>query len=217
MNKGEFKVAETEIQAPLFDFSGNHLCLDFTNTVQDRPTNPRELFNGYNDLLRWSKQALLLTDNEAQRLHEEAEGRKAEAGAVLQRAVNLREAIYQVFFAVAIGSTPEKADLDLLSTEFSKAMSRACIVPTKDTFVLDWFNKEDALDRILWPVVRSASDLLTSEALGDVRVCASEDCRWLFLDTSKNHSRRWCDMKSCGNRAKARRHYNQRRTSVADK
>ena len=208
-------MVETEIQAPNnFEFTGNHLCLDFTNTVQDRFTSPRELLNSYSDLLLWSQGAQILTEDEAERLREEASRHTREAKAVLQRAIDLREALYRIFFAVARGSSLEKVDLSTLNTEFSEAMSQACIVPAKDSFALDWTGKEKALDRMLWTLARSAADLLTSAELDDVRVCAAEDCNWLFLDTSKNHSRRWCDMKSCGNRAKARKHYTQKKQSA---
>jgi len=207
-------VAETEIQTSLFEFTGNHLCLDFTNTVQDRFSSPRELLNSYNDLVLWSQEAQILTEGEAWHLREEANSRRKEAGVVLQRAIDLREALYRIFLAVARGSSPEKIELSTLNTEFSEAMGRACIVPVKDSFALDWTDKEKALDRMLWTIARSAADLLTSEGLDDVRVCAADDCRWLFLDTSKNHSRRWCDMKSCGNRAKARKHYTQKKQTA---
>lgn len=207
-------MVETEIQAPNFEFTGNHLCLDFTNAVQDRFTSPRELLNSYSDLLLWSQGAQILTEGEAKRLREEAARHTREAKAVLQRALDLREALYRIFFAVARDSSPAQADLHTLNTEFSEAMSQACIVPAKDSFALDWTGKEQALDRMLWTIAHSAADLLTSEGLDDVRVCAAEDCNWLFLDTSKNHSRRWCDMKSCGNRAKVRKHYNSKKISV---
>ena len=196
-------MAETEIQTSLFEFTGNHLCLDFINTVQDRSTSPRELFNSYNDLVQWSQEAQILTEGEAWQLREEAKRRMKEAGVVLQRAIDLREALYRIFLAVARGSSPEKSELSTLN-----------IVPEKDSFTLDWTDKEKALDRMLWTIARSAADLLTSEGLDDVRVCAADDCRWLFLDTSKNHSRRWCDMKSCGNRAKARKHYTQKKQTA---
>jgi predicted RNA-binding Zn ribbon-like protein len=70
---------------------------------------------------------------------------------------------------------------------------------------------EPALDRVLWPVARSAAELLTSDDLAAVRECAAPDCRWLFLDRSRNRSRRWCAMATCGNRSKARRHYRRGR------
>ena len=207
-------MAETEIQASTFDFTGNHVCLDFANTVQDRPTNPHELLNSYNDLVSWSQEAHILTENEARQLREEATRRPTEAAVVLQRAIHLREALYRIFLALIMGSSPQEADLVTFNALLSETMAQGCLVPKESGFAWDWSNKEKALDHMLWPLVRSAADLLTSENLDDVRVCASEDCRWLFLDTSKNHSRRWCDMKSCGNRAKVRKHYSQKKHSA---
>lgn len=75
------------------------------------------------------------------------------------------------------------------------------------SFVWGWDDAAPALDRPLWPVARSLAELLTSDELPRVRECAADNCAWLFIDTSKNRSRRWCDMAVCGNRAKARRHY----------
>ena len=202
-----------EIQAPNFDeLSGNWLCLDFTHTLDDRHSDhPKEILKSYGDLVSWGQYAQLLTDDEAQRLVAEAARRPAEASATLQRIITLREAIYRIFLAIVEDAAPAEADLITLNAVLSEAMSHACIMPKAGGFVWEWADEEKALDRMLWQVARSAADLLTSEQLGDVRACADEDCKWLFLDTSKNHSRRWCDMKSCGNRAKARRHYGRKK------
>ncbi len=205
-------MVETEEQTPIFEFTGNWLCLDFANTVQDRPSgSPHELLNSYNDLVSWAVQAHIVTESEAERLCEKARSRPAEASAVLKLAIDLREAIYRIFSALANDSSAEEADLVILNGALSEGMAHAHLVPKANVFSWDWSGKEDALERILWLVARSAADLLVSEELDTVRVCASEDCQWLFLDTSKNKSRRWCDMKSCGNRAKARRHYQRKK------
>jgi predicted RNA-binding Zn ribbon-like protein len=205
-------MVETEEQTPIFEFTGNWLCLDFANTMSDRPSDsPQELLKSYNDLVSWAAQAHIVTENEAERLRNEAVSRPAEASAVLKRAIDLREAIYRIFSALGNDSSAEEADLVILNGALSEGMAQAHIVPKANGFSWDWSGKEDALERILWLVVRSAADLLVSEELDTVRVCASEDCQWLFLDTSKNKSRRWCDMKSCGNRAKARRHYQRKK------
>ena len=90
--------------------------------------------------------------------------------------------------------------------------THARIVSTKEGFKWDW-SEELALDRMLWFIARSAADLLTSGNLDRVRQCGDEECGWLFIDTTKNRSRRWCDMTDCGNRAKARRHYSRLRAS----
>ena len=72
---------------------------------------------------------------------------------------------------------------------------------------------EKALDSALWPIADSAAKLLTSPDRKRIKECASNNCLWLFLDTTKNHKRRWCDMKSCGNRAKVREHRRRKRAA----
>lgn len=203
---------ENEIQAVTFDLSAGQLSLDFANTLDDRLSAlPQESLNSYQDLVAWSQQAQTVTDHEARLLREEAEKHPAKASRVLQEAIVLREALFRIFSAVAGGELPEDEDLNMLNSALSEAMCHVRIVPQTDGFQWDWTAGPENLDRVLWPVVRAAADLLTSDELSETRVCASEECDWLFLDTSKNHSRRWCNMKTCGNRAKARRHYERKR------
>jgi len=201
-------------QARIFDFTGGLLCLDFTNTVDDRPdVHPQEHLNSYHDLVSWGQQAQVLAEREAQRLLEEAARRPEEATSVLERALGVREAIFRIFKSVSEDLVPEEDDLVSLSAAVADAQVHARIVPKTCGFDWDWSGNANELDRMMWPVVRSAADLLTSDELDDIRLCASETCNWLFMDTSKNHSRRWCDMKSCGNRAKARRFYGRKKSS----
>ena len=207
-------MVENVIQEQIFDFTGGLLCLDYANTVEDRPdVHPRELLTSYNDLVSWGQQAQVLTELEGQRLFEEAARRPAEASRVLEYAIAIREAIFRIFKAVTEEVSPKEDDLVSLSAAVADAQAHARIVSKEEGFSWDWTDNAGDMDRMLWPVVRSAADLLTSDELDDVRVCASETCNWLFMDTSKNHSRRWCDMKSCGNRAKARRFYGRRKSS----
>jgi predicted RNA-binding Zn ribbon-like protein len=129
----------------------------------------------------------------------------------LEHAITLREAIYRIFSAIADHRTPEETDFAVLNTVLRKALSRLQLRPSADGFEWAWILDEDDFDRMLWPIVRSAADLLTSGDLGKVRQCAREGCDWLFVDASKNHSRRWCSMNLCGSRAKARRYYQRRK------
>lgn len=206
----------TNLETPIFEFTGNHLCLDFANTLSNRTSTPRERLNRYDDLVRWSREAGILAENDAQRLHAEATQRPEEAEQVLRQAIELREAMYRIFSAHTSDTEADERDLAMLNSMFARAMTRACLHNNGKSFVLDWsWNREQepvALDRMLWSIARSMAELLTSEALEFVRMCAADDCGWLFLDTSKNHSRRWCDMKSCGNRAKARKYYKKVQT-----
>ena len=207
-------MGENVKQARIFDFTGGLLCLDFANTVDDRPdVHPQEHLNSYHDLVSWGQQAQVLAEREAQSLLEEAARRPAEATSVLERALGVRDAIFRIFKSVSEDIVPEEDDLVSLSAAVAGAQVHARIVPKAGGFDWDWSGTANELDRMMWPVVRSAADLLTSDELDDIRLCASETCNWLFMDTSKNHSRRWCDMKSCGNRAKARRFYGRKKSS----
>ncbi len=206
---------ESQPVTPEFDLSGGRLCLDFANTLGGhRPDAPREYLGTYADLIAWGRQAGALSEEQARLLLARAERRSADASATLARARALREAIYQLFAAVAAGAPADPADLDTLQAELSTALARARLVPGEGAFAWDWVGEEGALDRMLWPVARSAADLLTSGGeLTTVRECGSRTCSWLFLDTSKNHSRQWCDMRVCGNREKARRYYERRKAA----
>ena len=141
----------------------------------------------------------------------EANRHPEQADTVLRHAIEVREAMFRIFFALSAETLPQESDLGTLNEALSEAMAQARIVRSQNGFSWDWAGKKDALARPLWPVVRLAAELLTSVELNKVRICAAEDCSWLFLDTSKNHSRRWCDMNTCGNRAKARKHYERKR------
>src|SRR6266700_3514524 len=198
-----------------FSRLGNRLCLDFTNTIDDRfRENKEELFTSYRDLVAWSQQTDITSDEEAQHLLEEARRRPQEAEAVRQQAITWREMIFRIFQATVGESMPDEEDVQQFNEALAEAMSKVRIVAEGEHYIWDWREKATALDWILWPVLRSTSDVLTSEEVHLVRQCASESCSWLFLDTSKNHSRRWCDMQNCGNRAKVNRHYERKKQGV---
>jgi predicted RNA-binding Zn ribbon-like protein len=126
----------------------------------------------------------------------------------------LREAVYRIFSAVAGSRSPQPADLAILNATLAAALASLRIVTMGNGFIWVWGGGEEALDRVVWPVALSAAGLLTSGERRAVRECAATNCAWLFLDTTRNRSRRWCDMKVCGNRAKARRHYERKKTMV---
>lgn len=194
-----------------FEFTGGRLCLDFTNTLDGSRARPTERLLSYRDLVAWGRQAGVLTDQEARHLGQAALRRPAAAARALADAVALRETIYRILSAGLGGRSPDKADLTALNAALTQALSRLRVSPRGGGYVWEWENLEDALDRVAWPVVRSAADVLVSGDASRVRRCAGTNCDWLFFDTSRNHSRRWCDMRGCGNRAKARRYYARKR------
>jgi predicted RNA-binding Zn ribbon-like protein len=191
-----------------FEFTGGNLCLDFANTVNNRPsTRPEELLNDYTDLANWGAEAGVLTQNTFHRLHRLANEAPGHAKSALGHAVNLREAIYSIFSAVAERRGISGSALGALNLAAQEAGEHARLVHTHRRFLWEWVLPEESLNSLLWPVARAAADLLVSDDLGYVRQCAADDCAWLFLDKTKNHRRRWCDMRTCGNRDKARRYY----------
>jgi predicted RNA-binding Zn ribbon-like protein len=202
----------TAIRGRTFEFSGGRLCLDFANTVDARPTDHAlDRLATYADLVAWSQQADIISAHEAHHLLRKATDRPGDVAVIFTRAIALREAIYRIFSALAGGHRPRANDVATLNAELSAAMRRIRIVPTGGGFAWAWTCDDEALDRMCWPVVRSAAEFLTSDARVTGRECAGLHCGWLFIDTSRNQSRRWCNMQVCGNRAKARRHYQRKK------
>ncbi len=200
----------TERAEYVFDLSGGHLALDFVNTLAGmRGVNPKERLHDYTDLVAFARQAGALTERQASRMAAEARRRPEEAAAALAAAVALREALYRLFLDQAEGRRPRSADLDALNTALSRALPHRRLAEKDGSFTLGWDEAGD-FDAAIWPVAEAAAALLTSGDATRVRVCGlyeDEECSWLFLDRTKGRTRRWCSMKDCGNRAKARRHY----------
>ena len=192
---------------------GERLCLNFANTVDPRHgDHPQEFLNGYADLVAWSVRLGLLDHRSARALTERADRHPAAAEEAFAEALRLRETLYEVFSAIAAGAEPPATELATLNEAVARAFGHAQVERDGDGYRWGWRTDPPALDRMLWPVLRSAVDLLTSGQLSRVKECPGlGDCGWLFFDTSKNGSRRWCSMEGCGNRAKGRRHYQRSR------
>jgi predicted RNA-binding Zn ribbon-like protein len=190
-----------------FDFCGGQLAIDFTNTVGSRGDAPEEHFQTFGDLLAWAGAHGILTRAGADRLRRDASRHPAAARAALATARELREALYQVIDASAATRQPPQAALATVNAHVRGTFSRMKLTARHARIELatDDAGRESLADPVLTPVVRAAVDLLTSDAIARVRICADETCAWLFLDTTRNRTRRWCDMKSCGNRSKVRR------------
>jgi predicted RNA-binding Zn ribbon-like protein len=188
------------------------LCLDFANTAEWHASeHPKEKLKTYNDLVKWALLVEILSELEAQKLIRKAKRESSRVEEVLERAIELREAIYHVFSDVANGNIPPKKDMAVINLNLSRTMAQSRLVHTEDGFILSTRGGKGELDRMLDSIVRSAAELLTSGSIGRVKECADDrGCGYLFLDKSRNRSRRWCDMADCGNRAKAKRFYRKR-------
>jgi predicted RNA-binding Zn ribbon-like protein len=200
---------ETSDHVSALRLVGGNLALDFANTAEGTPEGEieREHLLGYEDLAFWGYRVGLLSETDLERLLRQGRERPAEADAVLARALGFRGQLYEVFRAVAEGNDPPAEEVESLRRFECEALSRGKLVPSGGGFTWEWALGSD-LAGVLWPVAHSAIGLLTSGPLGRVKGCAG--CNWLFVDESKNKSRRWCSMEDCGTHAKMRRYVARR-------
>lgn len=188
---------------------GGHVALDFVNTVDgDLEGESRfENLRDYGDLIAWSGRVGLLDPEDAERLAREADREPEGAEAAYRRALELRDVLYSVFRTLAEGEVPPSRSLRSLGGYERDAISRGVLTAGDSGLQWEWKEEWDpALP--LWPVVHAATELLTSGDLDRLKLCAG--CHWLFLDASRNHSRRWCTMEVCGTHEKARRYVEKR-------
>jgi predicted RNA-binding Zn ribbon-like protein len=179
-------------------------ALDFVNTIDPRQGNTTiDYLRNYTDLAAWGARAGVISPETSSRLTRLARQNNAKADQALENSRQLREALYHIFFRIAVDRRPSPSDLELLRTAFQEALGHAKLEQYGRGFC--WRLDPD-LEFIRWSVARDAVAMLESDALKRLKLCPGNNCGWVFLDTSKNGTRRWCSMAGCGNRTKARRH-----------
>ena len=194
---------------------GGRLCLDFVNTVDTHDTYVDEKLGGYADLVWWALRVGLLDEAAARPLFAAADADPVRAAELFAWAVGLRESLDRLFAAARADEAGADADVQVLNGALARTLGRLRVERTEDAYVWGWMEGAEELERVLWPVVRDAAELLVGGELRRVGMCSGDACDWLYLDTTRNHSRRWCDMQTCGNRAKARRHYHRAQGGAA--
>lgn len=209
-----------------FKLVGGDVSLDFVNTAGGRISHPQkkngrdysdafysDKLENYADLVAWSLKAGLINEKEAKKFLRMSKDAPHAADAVLKRAVNLRESLYRLFKSSIEDWQPEPEDVENLNLELSVARKHQKLSFAKSGFVFEWIDCADALDSMLWQIAEAAAKLLVNRDLSRLEKCGNDVCNWLFLDTSRNRSRQWCDMKDCGNLAKVRRFRAKQQTS----
>jgi predicted RNA-binding Zn ribbon-like protein len=183
---------------------GGNLALDFLNTRTGPPGGPTDddVLGDYGDLVAWARHVGSLSDREAGLLLRHARRDRAGARDTFDRTVRLRDALDDVFRAIATAQRPPARSVAALRIAAAEALARAELIPAADSFAWSWLN-DRSLARPLGPVVHAAIQLLTAGPLDRVKSCGG--CRFLFVDESKNRSRRWCSMEDCGSAEKGRR------------
>lgn len=213
------QLADDRSKTPLphFQLVAGNLCLDFINTLDDRPSGePKELLKTYYDLARFGADTGILTpiqlryfNQSVRRMSDNA----PEAKQALRRARELREALHEVFSALVDKKAAPPQAMNKLNANLRDAALHSRLIQSDRVIDLRFDDLTSSFTAILWPISRAAADLLASADLALVRTCSSPTCQWFFLDTSKNHHRRWCSMDQCGNRAKVRRFYARKKTA----
>lgn len=196
-----------------FSFVAGNLALDFCNTASNwnGEHQSEKLAEGYLSLLEWGRQAGLLSADRANQLASQAKRQPASSQQAIEEALSLRDLLYRIFSRRANKVPIDIKDLTNLSRLAATALMHHRLEPEGNGFHWVGQSSEDDLKQVVWPIVVQAVELLNSPQLPFVGQCDGDSCGWLFLDTSKNHSRRWCAMGDCGNRVKAKRFYQKER------
>lgn len=204
-----------------FQFIAGDASLDFVNTVDWTSRGPaRDRIGSYGRLIEWALAADAIDEPGATRLERRAFSRQRDAARALDDARALRWTLRRLVSAIA-GNDRAVASLRLPLDELNRfvadgyahvRLTRPASRGTAPTspLVWTWDDDPDRLDSLLWPVVRSAADLLASPDIERLRVCAGADCGWVYVDRSRNGLRRWCQMSTCGTTEKTRRRRQRR-------
>jgi len=193
-----------------FQLLAENVVLDLVNTLdfRFRASGPEELLGRYADLLRFLEEAGIVSAEQSRALRES--GTAEEQGRVLDGVKDLRETLASIFYPRVEGEAPPAASMERLEGFLREMDQQKKLKWDGDRPEWAWTNAADDVRIPLWLLEEAVGELLNSPAVEKVGRCCSADCGWLFVDTSKNHTRRWCNMKGCGNRMKARRHQARR-------
>jgi predicted RNA-binding Zn ribbon-like protein len=198
------------------DFLGGNVALDFTETIggplEDPHRDEHEFLRSYEDLVEFGLKTGTLSEGSARRLRRLARERPADADAVVEEARRRRALVEAAFRPVSEGRRPAAGVLGELRDFAAEAIAHGELVAADDGFRWSW-DRSEGLETPLWPVGHAALELMLNGPLERIKTCGR--CRWLFLDTTKNHSRRWCSTEGCGTDEKKERYVARRRARRA--
>ena len=198
------------------DFVGGNVVLDFVNTVTGRNGRPRDWIASFSALADWAALTGLLPKHRCERLKEMSERSPSAAASALESACNLRELLFRVLTLAVNGRSPSPSDLENLHAYWCRGIANHALRRVRGSIqpvLLD--STTTAFDGIVDAMAVRAVDLLRELQSKRLRRCSGPHCAWLFIDSSKAGRRRWCDMATCGNGAKAKRYYLSKRKQAA--
>ena len=183
---------------------GGALCLNFANTLNSRLTPEHDYLITFSDLAAWANKVGVLSGEQMTSLQQQAKKAPENANRALQDARHLREFLYALFSGFVRQVDPPEAHLDAFTRLWGEAIAHSHLTKSAQRYTIAW-EIDRACEAIRWPIIHSAGELIVSGELGHIKECPG--CGWLFLDLSKNQSRRWCSMNTCGVSDKMRRYY----------
>ena len=186
---------------------GGHPAVDFVNTVSAwNSAEAYDYLQDFSDFLRWNGMVGLLWDSAIARFEKRPAHERTEAHA---EAIRLRDAMHRVFAARAAGNKLPQDAIDRINDVIRVTVNWRRIAADADSGLKEiccvWDFRQAPAIAALGPVAWKAAELLELGELERIKECPGHDCAWLFFDTSKNRSRQWCSMKTCGNSAKVKR------------
>jgi predicted RNA-binding Zn ribbon-like protein len=195
----------SQLEPRTFELVAGHPALDLVNTLdwRFRDNGAEELLASYDDLLRFAAQAEIITSKQVRQIVRTST--QSAAANALVSCRELREAAAEIFYAAVDSEAPPSSQIKIVERCFKQARERQRLAWSGERLTWEWPASECGPDLPVWILAIATARLMLSDNMSLLRACEKPDCRWLFLDTSKNHTRRWCDMKICGNRMKARR------------
>jgi len=188
--------------------NGGTLCLDFVNTIHDRINEPeRDYWVTHEHLLQWALKAGSIRSADYEAVLKHFESRPAQNPKLLKEAIKLRELLYRIFHPLSSGKKIAGRDLETFNVILSKCLSHLRLKAHEKGIRQSWQLMPGESAIIFVPVIYSAYELLLSDRLKKIKECSN--CGWLFLDTTKNGTRRWCSMSTCGSIVKAKEWYHR--------
>ncbi|MEZ5426476.1 MAG: CGNR zinc finger domain-containing protein [Pyrinomonadaceae bacterium] len=180
--------------------------LDFINTEIKRGGAPSDLLENFADLAAWAVAAGIIDRNRAESFLDETD-----APEIFAEALDLRKNLREMASAMTGGREIKEENIRAVNEKLKLQKSHPQIAIDKGLYVKRRSGEPESMRQILVLIAESAADLLAENRPELLKVCESEDCVLYFYDTTKNHSRRWCSMAACGNRAKANAFYRRKK------
>jgi predicted RNA-binding Zn ribbon-like protein len=193
------------------DLIGGHQAIDFANTVSGWGEGNEDWLVNYATFAQWARLAALVDEAEYKKAMSAAARNPFMADRVFAEANELRFALLRLLHAVKAGSSVKADDLAIVNQWVKRAAEAVQLRQVGQTFQEDWSGQVSVLEKPLLAAARAVGQFLVAGSFDRLKICPGHNCAWFFVDLSKNHSRRWCDMAVCGNLAKARRFQGRRR------